>query len=690
MAIAADATVQDAIAQVSDLCLEFPTYHGAVHALSGVTLTVTRGEIVGLVGESGSGKSVTALALLRLLPTGSVRFTGGSVALLGRDILGLSEASLEDIRGNAASMIFQEPMTALNPTIRIGRQITQVIRRHEDVSEAEALRRTEALLSEMQIPDAARIMRNYPFELSGGMRQRVLIAMAFSCNPDVLIADEPTTALDVTVQAQVLSLLRERARARGASVLFITHDLAVVGQLCDRVYVMYAGRVAEEGATGDVLSRPLHPYTRALLKSLPEFATPHSHLASIRGTVPSLVDPPPGCLFRNRCPHAQERCLEQPGLLAPAGKDGGHHAACWFLDDLPAEGAYSDGAGTAVRADDAGTLLSLRHVSVGFPVGSNWFGRPRATVHALSGVHLDIRKGETLGIVGESGCGKSTLAQVIMALEPPTAGEVVFEGIDLATADAETLRKTRQKFQIVFQDPQSSLDPRMAVWRLISEPLYVAGEHRKERLKQRAAALAEQVGLRAEQLERYPHEFSGGQRQRIAIARALALNPELVVLDEPTSALDVSVQAQILNLLMDLQRNLGLTYLFISHNIQVVRHISHRIAVMYLGQIVELGAAGDILDRPSHPYTRTLLAAVPRLTGGLAIDAPKAGELPSNTVLPEGCFYRDRCAFAAAGCEAPQELRPLADGIRQVRCHRAEAIGRDLQSAEKGSSTRGQ
>jgi peptide/nickel transport system ATP-binding protein len=328
----------------------------------------------------------------------------------------------------------------------------------------------------------------------------------------------------------------------------------------------------------------------------------------------------------------------------------------------------------AVQPDAAAVLLSLRDVSVEFPVGTNWFGRARATVHALSGVDLDIRKSETLGIVGESGCGKSTLAQVIMALQPPTAGKVVFEGVDLATADADTLRRTRRKFQVVFQDPQSSLDPRMAVWRLISEPLYVAGEHGKGRLKQRAAELAEQVGLRREQLDRYPHEFSGGQRQRIAIARALALNPELVVLDEPTSALDVSVQAQILNLLMDLQRDLRLTYLFISHNIQVVRHISHRIAVMYLGQIVELGSAGDLLDRPSHPYTRTLLAAVPRLAGTGAIDAPRVGELPSTKVLPEGCFYRDRCAFAAAGCEQPQALRPLAGSAIQVRCHRAEAI----------------
>jgi peptide/nickel transport system ATP-binding protein len=668
---------RDAIAQIRDLHLEFPTYHGAVQALSGVTLTVKRGEIVGLVGESGSGKSVTALALLRLLPERSVRFTGGSVALLGRDILRLPERSLEDIRGNAASMIFQEPMTALNPTIRIGRQIMQVIRRHEDVSEKEAQRRTEALLTEMQIPDAARVMRNYPFELSGGMRQRVLIAMAFSCNPDVLIADEPTTALDVTVQAQVLNLLRERARARRASVLFITHDLAVVGQLCDRVYVMYAGIVAEEGATADVLSGPLHPYTRALLKSLPEFAAPKSHLVSIRGTVPSLVNPPAGCLFRNRCPYARERCGEQPPLLGLAGGPGEHRAACWFLDELPDERARQAGVQeveAAVQPDAAALLLSLRDVSVHFPVGTDWFGRAHATVHALSGVDLDIRKSETLGIVGESGCGKSTLAQVIMALQPPTAGRVVFEDLDLATADADALRRTRRKFQVVFQDPQSSLDPRMAVWRLISEPLYVAGERRKGRLKERAAELAEQVGLRREQLDRYPHEFSGGQRQRIAIARALALHPELVVLDEPTSALDVSVQAQILNLLMDLQRDLRLTYLFISHNIQVVRHISHRIAVMYLGQIVELGRAGDILDRPSHPYTRTLLAAVPRLAGPVAINAPKAGELPSNTVLPEGCFYRDRCAFAVAGCEKPQALRPLAGSALQVRCHRAEVI----------------
>jgi len=683
----------DNIAQIRDLHLEFPTYHGAVHALSGVTLSVGHGEIVGLVGESGSGKSVTAMTLVRLLPEGAAKVTSGSIALLGRDVLALSERALEDIRGNAASMIFQEPMTALNPTIRIGRQITQVIRRHEGVSEAEAERRAEALLTEMQIPEARRVMRNYPFELSGGMRQRVLIAMAFSCNPEVLIADEPTTALDVTVQAQVLSLIKERARARGASVLFITHDLAVVAQLCDRVYVMYAGQVVEEGATKDVLSAPLHPYTRALLKSLPEFAAPQSHLLAIGGTVPSLIDVPSGCLFRGRCAYAQERCQEAPPLLQPAKGDGSRQAACWFLDDLPAEKVRPAAKAAAIALPahaGAEVLVHLEDVSVAFPVGSNWFGRPRAMVHALSGVDIDIHKGETLGIVGESGCGKSTLAQVIMALQAPSKGRVVFDGIDLAAADADTLRRARQKFQIVFQDPQSSLDPRMPVWRLISEPLYVAGEHRKARLRERAAKLAEQVGLRREQLARFPHEFSGGQRQRIAIARALALNPELVVLDEPTSALDVSVQAQILNLLMDLQRDLDLTYLFISHNIQVVRHISHRIAVMYLGQVVELGPASEVLEHPHHPYTRTLLAAVPKLAAKAAIAAPRAGELASNTALPAGCFYRDRCAFAGAGCESPQALRPLSDGRIEVRCHRAEAIAGQSQPAANGSSTRGQ
>ncbi|MGE0006043.1 MAG: dipeptide ABC transporter ATP-binding protein [Parvibaculaceae bacterium] len=672
----------DAVVSIRDLSLEFPVYQGAVHALSGVTLDVGPGEIVGLVGESGSGKSVTAMSVIRLLPPETARISGGSIALLGRDVVAASEHSLEDVRGKVASMVFQEPMTALNPTIRIGRQVTEVIRRHERAGEAEAARRAERLLTEMQVPDAERVMRNYPFELSGGMRQRVLIAMAFACNPKVLIADEPTTALDVTVQAQVLSLLRERAQARGTSVLFITHDLAVVGALCDRVYVMYGGRIVEDGATADVLKRPLHPYTQALLRSLPEFAIPRTPLAAIRGTVPSLLHPPPGCMFRGRCPHATDKCREDPPFIAEE-RNPAHRAACWYANRIAGGDARGEARPEAVPRSSGPPLLVLEKVVMRFPVGATWLGRPRAHVHALNGVDLTVFKGETLGIVGESGCGKSTLAQVIMALQRPSEGHVLFDGVDLAAADEAQLRRIRRRFQVVFQDPQSSLDPRMRAWRLITEPLAVAGERSSRVLKARAAELAGQVGLRAEQLDRYPHEFSGGQRQRIAIARALALSPDLVVLDEPTSALDVSVQAQILNLLMDLQQRLALTYLFISHNVSVVRHIADRVAVMYLGQVVELGAARDILETPVHPYTKTLIAAVPKLSGrGIAPD-PQARELPSNTSLPQGCFFRDRCVYRAEGCERPQHLAQFQD--RLIRCHRAGVV-----ASAKGSATLGQ
>jgi peptide/nickel transport system ATP-binding protein len=674
---------------IQDLSLEFATYRGAVQALSRIDVQVAPGEIVALVGESGSGKSVAAMAAIRLLPPKLAKVTGGSIVLVGHDMLREPERSIGNLRGKLVSMVFQEPMSALNPTIRIGKQIEQVLRRHEDMDRTRATERAMQLLSEMQVTDPARVMRSYPFELSGGMRQRVLIAMAFACNPQLLIADEPTTALDVTVQAQVLALIRERARARGTAVLLITHDLAVVSQLCTRVYVMYAGQIIECGNTQDVLNRPHHPYTRALLQSLPESGVPGSTLRSISGTVPNLLQPPQGCRFRARCDMSQERCSEQPPFSISNDPDP-HGAACWFSQAVPAEmvsvestrgipqrAATETGDAEAAEVPSRDVtqrpLVTIEAAEVRFAVGQSWGGQPAMTVHALNGIDLEIFKGETLAIVGESGCGKSTLAQLVMALLQPTEGRVRFDRTDLRALTPERLRHIRPRLQMVFQDPQGSLDPRMPAWRLISEPLLVARRLGKPALRRSAAELAQLVGIRKEQLERYPHEFSGGQRQRLAIARALALEPELLILDEPTSALDVSIQAQILNLLLDLQARLNLTYLFISHNVAVVRHVADRVAVMYLGQIVEVGPAGLILDDPKHPYTRQLIGAVPSLHRALAIPALAPSELRSNLSLPAGCYFRSRCSWSSEGCGDPQTLRGLPDG-RHVRCHRAEII----------------
>jgi glutathione transport system ATP-binding protein len=540
---------RESIVEVRELSLEFPTYRGPVKALSSVSLDVFDGEIVGLVGESGCGKSVTAMALMRLLPEGRYRVTGGRIRLLGRDPLGMPERALQELRGRLVSMIFQEPMNALNPTIRIGRQLVQVIRRHRDIGVREARDVAERLLHDMQLPEARRLMDNFPFELSGGMRQRVLIALAFSCEPRLLIADEPTTALDVTVQAQVLTLVIRR-QDRG-----------------DRADVC--------GSAGT--PPPLHGGAAALLARTGRAKTPAGHDSRNRAQPPQ---PAPGLHVRGALPRGPRALLP-----AAAGRPGRRRRrAPRRVLALRARGRRRSGRSVmseepqaaigAATSEKAEPLLALDGVQVRFPAEPDWLGRPRAFVHAVNGVDLTIRRGETLGVVGESGCGKS---------------RIVFAGHDLGALGKAELRGIRRRFQVVFQDPQSSLNPRMRAWRIISEPLTVNASLASSELRSRAEVLAAQVGLRREQLDRFPHEFSGGQRQRIAVARALALEPDLIVLDEPTSALDVSVQAQILNLLFDLQRQLGLTYLFISHDVSVIRHFCDRIAVMYLGQIVEIG-----------------------------------------------------------------------------------------------------
>jgi ABC-type glutathione transport system ATPase component len=549
----------DPVLRIDQLSLSFVGDGGEVHALRGVSLAVGPGEIVGLVGESGSGKSVTALNILRLLPAGRTRVAAEStVAVLGRDVLAFKDADLRQLRGGEVSMIFQEPMTALNPVLTVGRQIVDVIRRHLAVSAAQARAQSLGLLRDMKIDDPERVFGAYPHELSGGMRQRVLIAMAFSCRPKLILADEPTTALDVTVQAQILALLKERARETGTAVLLISHDLAVVAELCDRVYVMRGGEIVEDGATAAVIRRPQHPYTQALLAALPEGKAPKSRLFAPQAKAPS--------------PHP-----------SPRGGAGVIHS---------------------VRP-----LLEIEGVSARYPSDFDVLGRPRGHTVAVNNVTLALNAGETLSLVGESGSGKTSLANAIVGLAPVSAGAIRYKGQDLGTANAAT----RREIQMVFQDPRGSLDPRWPAWRIVTEPLTVERGHARNALREAATDLLRQVGLDTTMLDRLPHEFSGGQRQRLAIARALAVRPQLLVLDEPTSALDVSVQAQILDLLLDLQDAHGLSYLFISHNVAVVRHISDKVAVMYRAEVVESGLAHDVLSQPREAYTRALLDAVPHL-----------------------------------------------------------------------------
>ena len=547
------------VVHIENLGLAFTGFDATVTALRGISLEVNAGEIVGLVGESGSGKSVTAMSILKLLPAARAKYTGG-IAVLGRDVLGASEKQMQEMRGAQVSMIFQEPMTALNPVLRVSDHIVDVILRHRDMTRAAATALALDLLHDMKIADQERVLRAYPHELSGGMRQRVMIAMAFSCHPKLIIADEPTTALDVTVQAQILGLLKERARATSTAVLLITHDLAVVAQLCDRVYVMYRGEVVEQGATRAVITTPQHAYTRALLNALPEGKPPKSRLETVAAAM------------------LGERVEPRTSVPIYAARSGK-------------------------------ILLKATDVTVRYPRAHDMLGRATAMHTAVDKMSLTIAEGETFSLVGESGCGKTSFAGTLVGLAPLASGSLKYKGVELNDLPPET----RREVQIVFQDPQSSLDPRWPAWRIITEPLTVAGKPTRAQLREQAAALCGLVGLDTASMDRLPHEFSGGQRQRLAIARALSVQPRLLVLDEPTSALDVSVQAQILNLLLDLQAQNGLSYLFISHNVSVVRHISDHVAVMHQGRIVEQGPAADVLNHPTQAYTRALMDAVPKL-----------------------------------------------------------------------------
>ncbi|MBM3572724.1 MAG: ABC transporter ATP-binding protein, partial [Alphaproteobacteria bacterium] len=605
---------------IRDLRVRFVTSRGVVCAVDGVSYTVHPGEIVAVVGESGCGKSVTALSVMRLLARPAGRIVGGAVHFDGRDLLTLSEDEMRAIRGRDIAMIFQEPMTSLNPVLPIGMQIMEPLQIHLDHDEARARARAVEVLGMVGIPDAERRLDQYPHQFSGGMRQRVMIAIALACNPKLIIADEPTTALDVTIQAQILELMKDLCRRLGIALVVITHNLGIVARYADRVNVMYAARMVERGAADAVFNRPRHPYTVGLMRSVPRLDRPRgSRLETIEGLPPNLLDPPTGCRFAPRCPGRQDGCATDPNLVEV---ESSHFSACLRAGELTDDASYrrfglitAGPAAVAATADkDQAPILSVRNLAKYFSVarGLGILGGGSATVRAVDDVSFDIRPGETLGLVGESGCGKTTVGRTLLRLERATSGSIAFDGTDLVSADAATLARLRQKIQVIFQDPYSSLNPRMTVGEIIGEPLHVYRlEPDAAAIKARVADLLTQVGLFAYMAERYPHELSGGQRQRVGIARALAMKPSFIVCDEAVSALDVSIQGQIINLLEDLQRKFGLTYLFIAHDLAVVRHISNRVVVMYLGRIMEIADRDTLYAAPLHPYTKALLDAAP-------------------------------------------------------------------------------
>jgi peptide/nickel transport system ATP-binding protein len=610
-----------ALLEVENLRTWLSGSEGVVRAVDGVSFSVARGETFALLGESGCGKSMTALSIARLLPD-SGRIVSGSVRLDGQDLLQLPESAMRDVRGSRIGMIFQEPGTSLNPVMTTGVQIREVLLQHTDLRGSAVDARVLELLDAVGLPDPKSRVHEYPFQLSGGMKQRVMIAIALACEPRLLIADEPTTALDVTIQAQVLDLLRDLQKKMGMSILLITHDLGVVSEMAHHVAVMYAGEIVESARRDDFFRNPAHPYSRKLFASLPDRQARDRSLAVIRGRVPSLAQEFQGCRFADRCDFAWALCRATPPAWNAV--ESQHGTRCHLYnegvgDKAPGadgllQGAAFSAACGPVHPDTDATLLTVEDLKIYFPIRKGIFKRVTGQVKAVDGVSLSVRAGRTLALVGESGSGKTTVGKGIVQLLPLSGGSVNFEGVDLSSLSAGELRGRRRDFQIIFQDPYSSLNPRMRVLDIVEEGMIAlgVGGNRQSRAARVDAILA-QVGLGVEMKYRYPHEFSGGQRQRIAIARALAVEPRLIVCDEPTSALDVSVQAQILNLLRELQSRLCIAYLFITHNMSVVEFLADEVAVMYLGKIVEQGSADQVLRRPQHAYTKALLSAVPRV-----------------------------------------------------------------------------
>ncbi|HJT50772.1 MAG TPA: ABC transporter ATP-binding protein [Nitrosospira sp.] len=690
-----------------------------VWAVDGLTLQIEKGETFALLGESGCGKSMTALSIMRLLPEAG-EIVAGSVRLGGEDLLELPEAAMRRIRGKRISMIFQEPMLSLNPVMTVAEQISEVLRWHFDLPVAAAQKRALEILNKVGIPDPSRRMNEYPFQFSGGMKQRMMIAMALAGEPELLIADEPTTALDVTIQAQVLTLMRDLQHRDGMAILLITHDLGVASEMAHRIGIMYAGEIVETAPRDEFFRNPAHPYSRKLLASLPgrDRRRKGLRLAAISGNVPPLSREFAGCRFADRCDHAWEPCRQvAPGWTALTGeqqvrchlfnqdwgpsvlkKEPADQVTEQTTAETPIEFLGEAGADTGAsekpyaelpsQEDQAecadSSLLSVKDLKVYFAIHKGLMRRVAGYVKAVDGVSLNIYQGKTLALVGESGCGKTTAGKGMLQLIPPTEGSVRYRGLELVGLERNRLRKLRAEFQLIFQDPYSSLNPRMRVVDIIEEginALNVEDARTADDKEARVDALLESVGLSAEAKWRYPHEFSGGQRQRIAIARALAVNPKLIVCDEPTSALDVSVQAQILNLLRELQDNLALAYLFITHNISVVEYIADEVAVMYLGRIVERGTVDEVLSSPRHPYTQALLSAVPVIELESRRHIIRLhGDMPSPANPPAGCHFHPRCPHAMPVCH---ESYPAASAFSSTHTAHCYLYPQDEESADR-------
>jgi oligopeptide/dipeptide ABC transporter ATP-binding protein len=663
--------------EVSDLTTQIQLSRSVVHAVGNVDLRIDAGETVGLVGESGCGKSMLGLSILGLLPAGG-RIIGGSIRVEDRELVGLARAELRRIRGNTVAMIFQDSQSSLNPTKTIGEQVAEPVRVHRGASKREASDRALEVLELVGLPRPRERLDNYPHQLSGGLRQRVMIAIALACEPRVLIADEPTTALDVTIQAQILSVMDELEQRLGMATLLVTHDMGVVAGRANRINVMYAGRIVETAETRELFYAMRHPYTQALLGAIPRLSQDRGQaLIAIPGLPPDLTSPPPGCRFAPRCPFATDKCRAQE---PPLSGDPAHRFACWHPVDGPAARpsivvrgpARAVGHGAPSRTG-AGHLLQLTDVVREYPVTAGVvLQRKVGVVHAVSGITLHVDAGETVGLVGESGCGKTTLGKLIVGVEKPDAGRITLAGDEVFAQRGRALRRARRDLQMMFQDPYASLDPRMRVNALLREPLVIQGIDSRREQDQRVARLLGEVGLPMNALERYPHEFSGGQRQRIALARALMLEPKVIVADEPVSALDVSIRSQVLNLMRRLQAEHEMASVVISHDLAVVKYLADRIGVMYLGKLVELGTGDDIYRRPAHPYTEALIRTIPLpdpAAERAKTDVGISGELPSPVFPPSGCRFRTRCPRVGAICESQEPpLRSFGAG-HVAACH---------------------